>query len=262
MDEIIDRMPPHNLEEEMHVLGSMMLKEESIDACVSFLSPTDFYRSAHQKIYAAILFLYGKNQKIDMLTVYEKLEELGQGEEIGGAYYLTELTAQIVRPGWIETHAKKIAALSQARKLLVGLTTVISEGYVKPAGMMEAAQKLVFDTLAVKANEGFAPIEDSLNDALERMTAAHTKKDLVGIPSGLPSLDRTIQGFENGDLIFIAGRPGLGKTALSLNIARNVTREEGKSVGIYSLEMSKAQLALLNLEPSRSGANVISRNIR
>ena len=247
--ETIERMPPQALDAEMAVLGSMLLSKEAVTKCMELLEPEAFYKTAHQKIYQAIVNLDARGEvEVDYLTVSEELKRMGVLEEVGGAYYLTELTNRVPSAASVEYYARIVLEKSLLRKLIHvsgEIAHMAYEAREDATQLIDAAEQKVFQLSENRLRRGFSPIRPVVVRTFEVIEDYHHRKGVVtGVPTGFHELDQLTSGFQNSDLIILAARPSMGKTAFCLNIARNVAVQSKIPVGIFSLEMSSTQLAM------------------
>jgi len=240
------KLPPQNIEAEQSILGCLMIDKEAITKIADFLTPDDFYRSAHQKIYAAILDLYSKHEPIDIVSVTNRLKEKKQLNEVGGASYLASLINMVPTSSHVVMYAKIV----QQKRILRDLISAAYEigemawGEDKDVDILldESEQKL-FQITQKSLRQEFLPLKPMLTKAFERIEMLQQGgKQFSGIPTGFAELDKKLFGLQPSDLIILAARPSLGKTSLALDIARHAAVKEKKSVGIFSLEMSKEQV--------------------
>lgn len=248
IDTIVDRLPPQSLEAEQAVLGAIILEGESITRAIEILSPDDFYREAHRKIYTAMLELFDKNEPIDFITLTEHLKDKGELEEVGGLSYLSNLATVVPTSANIRYHAKLVREKALLRSLIRACTEIVTKVYEEPEDaeeMLDYAEKLIFDISERRTNTNFFQMKDVVKQTFKIIESMYEKKAVItGVPSGFRDLDELTSGFQPGDLIIIGGRPGMGKTAFSLNIAQHVGVELGEPVAFFSLEMSKEQIAM------------------
>ena len=260
---VIERMPPQSIEAEIAVLGSMLIDNEAVSKAIEILDETAFYRSAHRKIFQAAVKLFEAQEKVDMLTVSNQLEKMGCLEEVGSAYFLTELVNQVPSAASVEHYAKIVLEKSLLRKLISVSTEIASEAYEAredAVELIDTAEQKIFSLSERKLRKGFLSIDPILHDTFEIIDGYHKRKGSVtGIPTGFRELDKLTSGFQNSDLIIVAGRPSMGKTAFCLNIARNAAVKHRIPVGVFSLEMSNTQLAMRML---CSEARVDSHKVR
>lgn len=244
--EIIDPgMPPRDLTAEKAVLGGMMQDEKAAVICTDMLVAADFYSSAHEKIFAAMLRLSAKSEKVDIITVGAALGS--DLNSVGGNYYLSELVALTPSAANIEHHANIVLKMRTLRKL--GAAGYEIQSYANEAGaddqyVLEQAEKLVFDIHTGRRRGGFVKVYSTMTNAFERIEGFHQHQDgITGVPTGLVDLDAITAGFQKSDLVIIAARPSVGKTSLALTSALNAVFA-GFKVGFFSLEMAAHQLAL------------------
>jgi replicative DNA helicase len=245
---VIDRLPPQHLDSEQAVLGSILIDRDAIIEIADFLSPDDFYRQAHGKIYAAMLFLFEQREPIDVVTVAEALERAGELEGVGGAAYLSQLGNDTPTAVHVAQYARIVERKAILRRLIGAAGRIAAIGYEDGADIQESIDRSEAELFAVsqrRARDGFSPLHTLLQDAYDRLDELHTHRgEISGIPSGFADLDQLTTGFQPSDLIVLAARPSVGKTSLALNIAEHAAVREGKTVGVFSLEMSKEQLVL------------------
>ncbi|GAA0334748.1 replicative DNA helicase [Bacillus carboniphilus] len=243
-----DRIPPQNIEAEQAVLGAIFLEPSSISTASELLEPEDFYRSAHEKIYYCMLKLNDSGQAVDLITVTEELQATKQLEDVGGVSYLSELAASVPTAANIDYYARIVAEKSLLRRLIRTATTIAQDGYAREdevdALLTEAEKKIM--EISQRNNSGaFHNIKDVLVKTYDQIEELHNRKgDITGIPTGFSELDRMTAGFQRNDLIIVAARPSVGKTAFALNIAQNVATKTDENVAIFSLEMGAEQLVM------------------
>lgn len=242
---LFDRVPPQNAEAEQAVLGAVLIDGEALMVAMERVSPEDFYRPAHQHIFEAMLRLNEENEPIDLVTLTAKLQAMQQLEEAGGIGYLTELANSVPTAANAGYYAQIIEEKALLRRLIRTATQIVSDGYASADDVSElindAEQRIL--ELSGRRGEGFIAIRDVLMEVFERVEFLYNHKGgATGIPSGFPDLDRMTSGFQRSDLIIVAARPSVGKTAFALNVAQNVGVRAKETVAIFSLEMSAAQL--------------------
>jgi replicative DNA helicase len=241
----MDRVPPQNLEAEQAVLGAILLDGEALIVASERLAPEDFYRAAHQHIFEAMLQLGESNEPVDLVTLFTKLDNVGLLDEVGGIGYLTELANAVPTAANAGYYAQIIEEKAMLRKLIRAATQIASDGYTNADDVGELisdAERRILE-LSGRRGEGFIAIRDVLMEVFERVEHLfHHKGGTTGIPSGFPDLDKMTSGFQRSDLIIVAARPSVGKTAFALNIAQNVGVRARETVAIFSLEMSASQL--------------------
>jgi len=243
---MLDRTPPYNLEAEQALLGSMLLSREAIAICAETIKPEYFYKTAHKHIYSSIIELFDKGDPVDIVTLSEKLSTKNLLDEIGGPGYLADLVSNLLTPANVQYYAKLIEESALFRKLIEVGTEIVEIGFSKEniEDALDRAERLVFEIAQKRSRKGFVRISDALTSTFEMIDKSFQKKSgITGEPSGFKDLDFLTAGFQPSDLIVIAARPSMGKTAFCLNLARYLSGQPGKAVGIFSLEMSKEQLA-------------------
>ncbi|WP_276356499.1 replicative DNA helicase [Cohnella caldifontis] len=240
------RVPPQNLEAEQAVLGAVMLEAEALITAMERLRPEDFYSVAHQRIFETIISLNEDNQPLDLITLTSRLRDQGELEEVGGAVYLAKLIGAVPTAANVEYYAQLVEEKAMLRRLIRTATQIVSSGYAESedvGALLNDAEQRILELSNRRASHGFISIRDVLMDVFERVEHLYNHKGgVTGIPSGFPDLDRMTSGFQRSDLIIVAARPSVGKTAFALNIAQNVAVRAGETVAIFSLEMSAAQL--------------------
>lgn len=240
------KVPPQNVEAEQAVLGGMLIDNESINRVVETLGAHDFYRDAHQKIFAAVLGLYNKSEPSDLVTVTNVLKAGGDLEAIGGASYLAALVDGVPTAANIASYARIVREKSVLRQLIQGATDIVSRGFEQQGNVdefLDDAERVIFEIAQRRVRPGFASLRDIVRDSFKAIETLYEKKALItGVPTGFKDLDRITSGLQPSDLIVIAGRPSMGKTALALNIVERAAVETGQICAVFSLEMSKEQL--------------------
>jgi replicative DNA helicase len=245
---VFDRVPPQALEAEMAVLGSILIDNESIGKVIEILDSNDFYRTSHQTVYAAALQLFERNEPVDIITLSNELTRQKKLDEVGGPYYMTELSESVASSANVEYYAKLVREKSVLRRLITEASTIARECYDAEEGafnILDRAEQRIFQLSEKRLNQGYEHVKPILIGAFETIDKFSKRKGMVtGIATGFTKLDELTSGFQQSELIVVAGRPSMGKTAFCLNIARNVTVESKMPVGFFSLEMSKQQLAM------------------
>jgi replicative DNA helicase len=262
-DLLIDRTPPQNIEAEQAVLGAIFIEPESLTVASEFLIPEDFYRSSHQKIFSAMLKLSDQGKAIDVVTVTEELAATEQLENIGGVSYLMELANAVPTAANVEYYARIVEEKSLLRRLIRTATEIAQEGYSREdevESLLSEAEKKIMEVSGRKSAGSFISIKDVLVEAYDNIEKlANRQGDITGIPTGFTELDRMTAGFQRNDLIIVAARPSVGKTAFALNIAQNVATKTDEVVAIFSLEMGAEQLVMRMLS---SEGNINAQNLR
>ncbi|HET6514125.1 MAG TPA: replicative DNA helicase [Thermodesulfovibrionales bacterium] len=247
-DLALDRLPPQNVEAEQSVLGAILLDNEAISKALEILSPDDFYREAHRRIFDAMIELYEKNEAIDLITVTDTLKRKNDLEAVGGVTYLSSVAGQVPTAANIRYHSKIIKEKALLRGLLSSTTEIAAKVYessLEPDELVDFAERSIFNISDRRTKTSFYPLKEVIKSSFEMIEHLYDRKEAItGVPSGFTDLDELTTGFQPGDLIVIGGRPSMGKTALGLNIAQHVALEAREPVAIFSLEMSKEQLAL------------------
>lgn len=245
---VYGKVPPQAKDLEEAVLGAILLEKKAFDVVGELLKPECFYVDAHQRIYRAMQSLAQRNQPIDILTVSEELRFREDLEAIGGTYYITRLTNAVVSASHIEAHARIILQKFIQRELIRVSGEIIGDAYEDSTDVFELldqAEGKLFEITNSNLKKNFQTIDSILVQSIQRIEDLRNKQDeLTGVPSGFPSLDRVTYGWQNTDLIILAARPAVGKTAFALNLARNAAMHAAKPtpVAVFSLEMSASQL--------------------
>ncbi|MBW1675662.1 MAG: replicative DNA helicase [Deltaproteobacteria bacterium] len=247
-DPWLQRVPPQNIEVEQSILSAILIQNNTLPEVLEILSEKDLYREAHRKIFTAMVDLFERNEPTDLITLTNILKERGQLESVGGASYLAELVDTIPMATNASHYAKIIREKATLRCLIeraTSITTRCFEDRGNVEEILDFAERSIFDISEDKVRPAFHSLADILTDTYKAVEDAYENKVLVtGVPTGYSSLDQKTSGLQPGDLIVIAGRPSMGKTALALNIAQNASIQTGMPVGIFSLEMSREQLSL------------------
>jgi replicative DNA helicase len=241
-------LPPQNIEAEESVISAILIDNDALLDVIETLGPEDFYRTAHQKIYAAITDLFDKAEPVDLVTLANKLKEKGQLEEIGGAGYLARLVDTVPLAVNARHYAKIIHDKASLRRLIEQANAIIKRCFEERGeaeDIVDFAESAVFEISEKKSRQSFFPLSKIILGNIETLEEKQGNRSLVtGVPTGYTQLDNMTSGLQNSDLIILAARPSMGKTALALNIARNAAVEANIPVAIFSLEMSKEQLSL------------------
>jgi len=241
-----EKIAPQSLEAETSLLGCIMIDKNSIFKVVDFVSPKDFYKPAHQEIYAACQELFEKGEPIDILSVAGRLKDKEKLEIIGGSSYLTELINSVPTASNILNYAKIVQKKRILRDLIETGSDVAALGYNEsedPEVLLDTAEKKIFSIAQKGLTQHFLPIKESLAEAFERIDKLSKHKEGIrGVPTGFTALDNMLAGFQKSDLIILASRPSMGKSAMAMNIASHIAISEKIPVGIFSLEMSRDQL--------------------
>lgn len=244
--EAVGKVPPHSLEAEQSVLGAMILDKEAIITAMEMISADDFYREAHKEIFEAITELYRKDEPVDLITLSEELKRRGTLEAIGGVTYLAGLSEGISTTANVKYYCEIVEEKAILRRLIKASNTIMAKGYEADEEVntiLDLAEKSIFDIAQRKNHGAFTPIKEVLLESFNKIEELHKNKGgLTGIPTGFIDLDNKTSGLQRSDLVLIAARPSMGKTAFALNVALNSALRGKYSVAIFSLEMSKEQL--------------------
>ncbi len=239
---------PHSQEGEQAVLGSMLSSREAVSKVLQWLEEDHFYKDSHRQIFSAMVALFNEGEPIDTISVLDRLKKNKQLEAVGGAYYITGLVESVPTVANVERYAKIVLEKALLRRLILISHDITKEAYDDSREVdeiLDQAEQSIFNISQKRLKGGFQQIEPILHETFERLDKIHAMPGSVtGIPSGLVDLDEITSGFQSGELIIIAGRPGMGKTSLALTMARNAAVEQKTPVGIFSLEMANHQLAL------------------
>ena len=251
----MEKLLPQNIEAECGVLGSIIIDPEAIVQVSDFLRADDFYRDAHRTIYEVILQLFEEREPADFITICDELERRGKLEEVGGASYITSLINQVPTSGNVEYYARIVERTSILRRLIHAAGQIAAVAYESDdaEAALEKAEQLIFSISQRHARTDFAHLRDILTDYMNKLDQLHERRGMiVGVPTGFTDLDRLTGGLQKSDLIILAARPGVGKTSLALSLAHNTAVKHQRSVAVFSLEMSKEQLAqrLLSMDAS------------
>ena len=240
----VGKTQPSAIDMEEAVLGALMLEKDAIEVVLDVLKPEAFYRPAHQKIYSVIKDIAESGEPIDMLTVTQELRNRDQIAEVGGAGYIAQLSNKIASAAHIDFHARIIAQKHIQRELIRVTSEIQRQAFDNTQDvyqLLDQSEQELFNISSGTIKKEIVPIGPILDDALELIQEAKTK-DFSGIPSGYPSIDKITQGWQKGDLIIVAARPSMGKTAFTLSMARNMAVEHNQAVAFFSLEMPSVQL--------------------
>ena len=247
-DQIIDRLPPQDNNAEVAVLGAMLQESNAASRAFEILEDWCFYKSGHQHIYQAMSALFEHNEPLDVLTVGAELQRRSQLDGVGGNYYLTELVARVPSAANIEYHARIVLEKAILRRLIGVATEIATEAFEEQErvdDILDKAEQRIFSLSERRLRRGFEFINPILHKTFDTIESYHQRRGAVtGVPTGFTELDEMTSGLQKSDLIIVAGRPSMGKTAFCLNMARNAAVDHNIGVGIFSLEMANYQLAL------------------
>jgi len=263
----IERPLPHNLEAERSVLGAILIHNEAFNHAAEVLEPRDFFRDAHRRIFEKMVELSERREAIDLVTLKEVLTRSRELDEVGGPAYITALVDGLPRATNVEYYARIVKEKATLRNLIFASNKILASAYEAEEDsdvILDGAEQAIFAIAEHRVREGFVSLRDLAHQSFETIEQAHARKELItGVGSGFRDLDEITAGFQRGDLIIVAARPSVGKTALVLNIAQHVGIKDHagrkRTVGIFSLEMSKEQLFLRMLT---SAATIDSHRLR
>ena len=242
------RLPPQNLDAERSVLGGILLDNQTINDVLEVLRPDDFYRMQHRKVFEACCDLTSRSEPIDVVVLAEELRKKGELDSVGGAAFLAALDAAVPTAGNVAYYARIVKDKSIARRLIDAAHAIESQCYEQVGNIdefLDEAEARIFEVTEHKPQSSMVPIKDVLKRSYGILEKLYEKQEEVtGIPTGFLDLDRMLSGLQRGDLIIVAGRPSMGKTAFALNVASNVAFKAKQPVGVFSLEMGAEQLAL------------------
>ncbi|MXX40955.1 MAG: replicative DNA helicase [Gemmatimonadetes bacterium] len=253
-DRDLGRMPPQAVEVEQAVLGAMMLEQRAIVRAVEILDESCFYHAPHSRIFAAMIELFERGTAVDQLTLTEELKRRGQLDDVGGVVYLAKLGSEVATTANIDYHARIVLEKALGRKLIETSSEIIERAYAADEDvqtLIDNAEQKLFTLSENQIGEGFEPLEKVMGETFEHLERVHAGAGTVlGVDTGFADLNDQMSGFQQGDLIILAARPSVGKTAFALTLAHNAAVEAGVGMAIFSLEMSKMQLAqrLLSVE--------------
>src|SRR3989344_1963961 len=238
-----DKLPPQNIEAERSLLGSIIIDREAINKVADFMRPEDFYNKAHQSIYKAVFALFERREPIDLLSISNKLAEVKLLDDIGGISYISSLVASVPTSAHVNSYAKIVQRKKMLRDMIDAAHHIIGLGYREEdevENLLDEAEKKLFSVSQKSLTKNFAPLKDGLAEAIERITNQDSGI-MRGLKTGYTGLDNLLGGFQKSDLIILAARPSVGKTAFVTNLALRAAKQ-GTTVGIFSLEMSIDQV--------------------
>ncbi len=263
----LGKLPPQAPELEEAILGALMLEKDALSQVIEILKPEIFYKDAHSEIYEVIRELFEDSEPVDILTVTNRLRKKGKLEFVGGAYYITSLTSKVNSSANIEYHARLIIEMAIKRALIQISSEIQKDAYEDSTDVFELLDKTeqsLFDVSETNIRKNFDSMRSLMNDAIKELEVKKNQKDgLTGIPSGFTALDRLTSGWQKSDLIIIAARPGMGKTALVVSALRNAAVDFNRPCAIFSLEMSSIQLVnrLISAEAELEGDKIKKGNL-
>ena len=242
----IGKVPPHDIDAEQAVIGSMLTDKDAVIDSIEVLKPDDFYRQDNKTIYEAILSLYNRAEPIDIITVKSELTSIGKLEAVGGLEYIASLPERVPTTANVDRYIKIVEEKSILRQLIKMSNEIIDLGYAETEeldAIIEQAERRVFEISQGKNQKGYSALKDILVESFAELEKLYNqKKPITGVPTGFADLDYKTAGLHNSDLILIAARPAMGKSAFALNIAVNAATQAKVPVALFNLEMSKSQL--------------------
>ena len=245
--ESLHKLPPQNLEAEASILGGVLLDNEAINAVIELVNPDDLYRESHRKVYRAMVDLWDRNEPVDVITLSDHLKARGELEDVGGSAYLAELASQVPTAANIAYYARIVREKAILRHLIRTSTDIVTRGLEERGDVdtfLDDAERAIFDISEKRISSSFIRVGDVMTDTIKKVDELYHRKEMVtGVATGYRELDKKTAGFQPSDLLIVAGRPGMGKTAFALNIAANAAFN-GIGVVIFSLEMAMEQLVL------------------
>jgi replicative DNA helicase len=248
MDFSSHKLPPQHIEAEQSILGGILIENEAINRVAEILDADDFYREAHRKIFNALINLSERDEPADLITLTNELRKIDQLDSIGGASYLASLIDSVPTAANIQYYAKIVKEKAILRKLIQTSTEIITQSYEDRGdveGFLDEAERSIFEISEKRVRPSFYPIREIVKESFATIEKLFKKKEAVtGVPSGFKELDRMTAGFQPSDLVIIAGRPSMGKTAFCLDVAEYAAIDNKIPVAIFSLEMSKEQLVI------------------
>lgn len=246
MNNMMGRIPPQSIEAEQSVLGAMLLDKEAIASATEILTLEDFYKEVNGAIFDAIVKIYQRGEPVDLITLPEQLKNTNILEQVGGVSFISDLANSVPSSSSVRHYAKIVESKSLMRKLIKASSNILDksyEGVEEVSELIEMAEKKIFDISQGRSTEGFVPISQVLLEAFDSIEKRfQNKEQITGTPTGFSDLDNKTSGFQKADLILVAARPSMGKTAFALNIAQNSAIKSKVPVAIFSLEMSREQL--------------------
>jgi replicative DNA helicase len=241
-----ERTLPHNLEAERSVLGAILVHNDAYNLAVQVITPEDFYRDAHRRIFDKMISLNERNQAIDFVTLKEELARAGELDDVGGPAYVASLADGVPRATNVEYYARIVKEKATLRNLIFAANKILTNAYEADQEsdlILDEAESAIFAVADDRLKAGFIPMRDLVKESFPKIELLFEQKKLItGVPTGFADIDSMTRGLQGGDLIIVAARPSMGKTSLVLNISQFVATQPGLSVGFFSLEMSKESL--------------------
>ena len=242
----LGKIPPNDVDAEQAVIGSMLTDKDAVISAIEVLKEEDFYREDNKTIYSAILNLYNRSEPIDIITLKSELTAMGMFEKIGGFEYIVGLPEKVPTTANVEKYINIVKEKSELRRLIKTANEIIEQGYDPTENIddiMNNAEKKIFNIMQDKDQKGYSPIKDVLVDTFTELEQLYNQKQhITGVPTGFIDLDYKTAGLHNSDLVLIAARPAMGKSAFALNVATNAAVKAKVPVVLFSLEMSKEQM--------------------
>jgi len=244
------RVPPQANDVEMAVLGAMLLDEEAVAKAVENIDENYFYKKSHKLIFSAMMDLFHQETELDLMTLTDALKSKNVLDDVGGPSYLAEISLSVPSSAHVENHLGVVKKKALSRQLIKSCDTIITKAYEETESidnLLDFAEKKIFDISEQRLKKGFVSINPILHQAFERIDALYGNPNdsgVTGVPTGYMKLNEMTAGWQPSDLLILAGRPSMGKTAFALNIARNAALDYGMPVGIFSLEMASDALAM------------------
>jgi replicative DNA helicase len=243
-----ERVPPHNLEAEESVLGSMMLSAEAIADVVEIVRPADFYRSANAKVFETLRDIYGRGDPVDAITAVEELKRRGLLAEIGGHLYISELVERVPTPAAAASYARIVAETALLRRLISAAGDIMEMAYASPEEpdrVADEAEQRIYDVARHDDKEQVASLRELVDQAMTDLEKIQNRESaFAGVPTGFRDVDALLSGMQAGNLLIVAARPGVGKSSFVTNLARNVAVDGGLPVAMFSLEMSRWEIGM------------------
>ena len=264
----LGKLPPQALDLEESVLGALMLEKEALTNIIDILKPENFYKDAHKEIYQAIIDLFNNSQPIDLLTVTNQLKKNGTLDIVGGSYYVTKLTTRVNSASNIEFHSRIILEQSIKRELINISSKVQKDAYedtIDVFDLLDQTEQSLFDVSESHIRKNYKKVQNLMKEAIDELETKKEKKDgITGVPSGFIDLDTITSGWQPSDLVIVAGRPSMGKTAFVLSLIRNASIDHNLPMGIFSLEMSSLQLVnrLISSEAELESDKIRKANLK
>ena len=241
-----DHIPPHSDEAEVATLGALLLNPEALATVLRYLRPDDFYKTAHQRVFEAIIYLFDHNEAIDLITITERMKAGGLLDAIGGAAYISRLTSSVPTSANVEYYARIVQACSMRRNLVRIASEMVANAHdesQEARNVIEEAERQIFEITDRQLSGSFKPAKEIVARTIEAIEKLyHNKGEYIGVPTGFPELDDLTSGFQNSEFIVIGARPSVGKTALAVTMAANMALKHKIAVGFFTLEMSSMAL--------------------